>query len=58
MEYIVVFYKGDDISDISYANDVYDVKPGEEVTEKVSTRGVEYDKYEVYLNQAHTFGLD
>lgn len=58
MEYIVVFYKGDDISDMSYANDVYDIKPGEEVTEKVSVRGVEYDKYEVYLNQAHTFGLD
>lgn len=58
MEYIVVFYKGDDVSDMSYANDVYDVDPGKEITEKVSTHGIEYDKYEVYLNQAHTFGLD
>lgn len=56
IEYIVVFYKGDNIIDASFAQDVYDVKAGETVTEKVSTYSVEdFDRFEVYLNQAHTF---
>lgn len=58
IEYIIVFYKGDDVSDTSYANDVYDIGPDEEIAEKVSTFGIEYDNYEIYLNQAHTFGID
>lgn len=55
IEYIVVFYKGDDVAHVDYPQDITDVDPGKTVTEKVSIYGFEYDKYEVYLNQAHTF---
>lgn len=57
IEYIVVFYDGDNISDVSHSADIYDVKPDKKVVEKVSAYGIKYDKFEVYLNQAHTFGI-
>lgn len=57
IEYIVVFYNGDNIIDVSHATDIYDVEPGKKVIEKVSSLGITYDKFEVYINQAHTFGL-
>lgn len=57
IEYILVFYKGDTVSFVTYPEDVRDVKAGDVITEKVDIYGRDYDKYEIYLNQAHTFGL-
>lgn len=57
VEYTVVFYMGDDIASIGYPNDIIDVAPGETVTGKCRPYGGEYDHFEVYLNQAHTFGM-
>jgi hypothetical protein len=57
IEYVVVYYQGDEIASVSFAQDVYHVDPGKTVTEEVSPWGIEYDKYEIYLNQAHTFGF-
>ena len=57
IEYILVFYKGDAVSFVTYPEDVRDVKAGDSITEKVETYGRDYDKYETYINQAHTFGL-
>lgn len=63
IEYITVFYKGEDVVYVDYPEDVYDVTAGDTITEKIEPYDVfygdpviEYDKYEVYLNQAHTFG--
>lgn len=55
IEYVVVFYKGETISAVSYPKDVMDIQPGDKITEKQSDYGIEYDRFEVYLNQAHTF---
>lgn len=57
IEYDVVLYKGEDIVTICYPEDVYDISPGRTVTEKVSIYGKDYDRIEVYLNQAHTFNF-
>lgn len=57
IEYVVVLYKGEDIVSVCYPNDITDVAAGKTVIEKESTYGDEYDKFEVYLNQAHTFGF-
>lgn len=57
IEYIAVFYQGDDIAKVGFSSDVRDVKAGATVIEKESTYDLEYDRFEVYLNQAHTFGL-
>ena len=57
IEYIAVLYQGDDIVTVEYPEDVYDVEPGQMITEKINTRREEYDRFEVYLNQAHTFGF-
>jgi len=56
-EFVVVLYQGSDVSYVSYSKDVYDIDAGKTVTEKVSTYNHKFDRYEVYLNQAHTFGL-
>ena len=66
IEYDVVLFKGDDVVTICYPEDIYDVAPGATETEKVSVYsvktykalkyGADYDRIEVYLNQAHTFG--
>ena len=42
---------------MKYPQDIMDVQSGETVTEKINTYGEEYDRFEIYLNQAHTFGL-
>lgn len=55
LEYIVVYYKDDKIQECSFEEDVYDLKAGDKVTEKSEVYGTEFDKYEVYINQAHTF---
>lgn len=54
-EYIVVYYLNDEIAHVSYPEDVYDIASGETATEKDSVYGFEYDRAEIYLNQAHTF---
>ena len=60
VEYDVVLFKGDDVVTIFYPEDLYDVLPGSTRTEKEDTYnwvyGEDYDRIEVYLNQAHTFG--
>ncbi len=55
IEYAMVYYKGDEVAHIDYPQDIYDVEAGKTVTEKASPFDVDYDSYEVYLNQAHTF---
>lgn len=57
VEYIAVLYKGDEIVTVEYPEDIMDVPIGKTVTKKVETYDEEYDKFEVYLNQAHTFGF-
>ena len=55
IEYDVILYKKDRIVEILYPQDVIGVEPGITVTKEESTWGQEFDRYEVYLNQAHTF---
>lgn len=55
IEYIVVYYKGNNIAHVDYPQDIADIESGKTVTEKASPYDVDYDSYEVYLNQAHTF---
>ena len=67
IEYDVVLYKGDDIVTITYPKDITNVAPRSTETEKVEvynkstyddlTYGKDYDRIEVFLNQAHTFGF-
>lgn len=57
IEYIAVLYLGNQITTVKYPQDIMDVQSGETVTEKINTYGEEYDRFEIYLNQAHTFGL-
>lgn len=66
IEYDVVLFKGEDVVTIMYPEDVYDLDAGQSTTEKVDvyssktfenfTYEKDYDRIEVYLNQAHTFG--
>lgn len=57
VEYIAVLYQGDNIVTVEYPQNVMDVPVGQTITEKVNTFRDEYDRFEIYLNQAHTFGL-
>lgn len=57
IEYIAVLYQGDNIVTVEHPQDVYDVESGQMITEKVNTYNDEYDRFEIYLNQAHTFGF-
>ena len=57
IEYIAVLYQGDEIVTVEYSQDIYEVSAGETVTEKIDTYSEEYDSFEIYLNQAHTFGF-
>lgn len=57
LEYIAVLYNGNDIATVSYPQDVMDIASGSTITEKIDTYSEEYDRFEIYLNQAHTFGL-
>lgn len=54
VEYVVVFYKEDQIVYAGYPEDRYEIsiENGATYTGKVETRGNEYDRYEVYLNEA------
>lgn len=54
VEYVVVFYKNDKIVYAGYPEDRYNIsiESGATYTDKVETRGKEYDRYEVYLNEA------
>lgn len=58
LEYIVVFYKENEIVDTSYPEDVIEFEAGKEIIEKVSTYDIDFDEYEIYINQAHTFGFE
>lgn len=55
IEICVVFYKGSDIAGCSYCTDIYDVAPNETKIEEFSAKNYDYDRFEVFLNQAHTF---
>jgi len=67
VEFDVVLFKGEDVVAIMYPTDIYDLGAGQSTTEKVDTYsartldnftyGKDYDRIEVYLNQAHTFGF-
>lgn len=57
LEYIVVFYSGNEISTVSYPEDVSDVKTSDVLVEKCASYGITYDSFKVYLNQAHTFDI-
>ena len=58
IEFIVVFYLGNKIVDVGFPQDVRRVEPGKTVVKKTSVPyKTEYDRFEVYLNQAHTFGF-
>lgn len=54
IEYNFVFYYEGKIISMGSPNDVYDVKAGSVVLEK-ERLPKQYDAYEIYLNQAHTF---
>ncbi len=57
VEVIAVLYQGEEIVTVSYPSDIYDIPSGKTVTEKIRAYGDVYDRFEVYLNQAHTFGF-
>lgn len=57
VEFIAVLYSGDQIVTVEYPTDVMDIAQGETITEKVDTYDKQYDHFEIYLNQAHTFGF-
>lgn len=57
IEIIAVLYNGETIVEVTYPKDIMNVQAGQKITEKIDTFGTEYDRFEVYLNQAHTFGF-
>ncbi len=57
LEYNFVFYRNGELVEIDYPEDVRDLKAGATIREKVYTPSINYDSYEIYINQAHTFGL-
>lgn len=57
VEIVAVLYQGDEIVTVEYPVDIYDVPAGGIVTEKIDTYDEVYDRFEIYLNQAHTFGM-
>ncbi len=57
VEYNVIFYKGENIVEVCFSEDIRDLGVGETRTLKQDAPyGVEFDRAEIYLNQAHTFG--
>ncbi|MCH4184656.1 MAG: FxLYD domain-containing protein [Eggerthellaceae bacterium] len=57
IEYDVLYYKNDQLVYISYPQDVLNVDAGATVQEKDSIySSISYDRCDIYLNQAHTFG--
>ena len=67
IEYIVALYKGDKLVSLCLPEDVYNLSPGQSTTQKVDTYseltfhdyiyGTDYDRAEVYLNQAYSYGM-
>lgn len=57
VEFIVLLYSGDTLVLVEYPEDISDLESGDTETNKINTYGRQCDKAEVYLNQAHTFGL-
>lgn len=55
IEYDVILYKKNRIVEIKYPEDVNGLEAGKTITKEVNTSGQEFDRYEIYLNQAHTF---
>ncbi len=55
IEYEVVLYKKNRIVEIKYSDGVYDAEAGSTVTKEVNTWGQDFDRYEIYLNNARTF---
>ena len=63
----MLLYKGQELVTVTYPQDIYDLGAGQTTTEKISVYdcetydnlkyGSDYDRIEVYLNQAHTFGF-
>lgn len=58
IEYAVVFYKGDKIVKVT-TEDIYDLEAHDTTVEKEDLYPLDgeedYDRWEVYINQAHTF---
>lgn len=54
VDYVVVFYKNDEVVYAAYPENRYEIsiESGATNTSKADTRGREYDRYEVYLNEA------
>lgn len=57
IEYAVVYYRDRKVASVGYPKDVYDVTAGDMAIEKEYLPSVEFDGFEIFLNQAHTFGL-
>lgn len=57
IEYAVVYYRDGKVASVGYPKDVYDVTAGDMAIEKEYLPSVEFDGFEIFLNQAHTFGL-
>ena len=55
LEYIVFFYNGGKLVDITFPQDVHDIDAGQTITKQESAIG-EFDDYKIFINQAHTFG--
>lgn len=59
VEIVALFYKGDEMVGASWEQDIYDLAAGASKSEKLEPGGFEredFDRADVYLNQAHTFG--
>ncbi|MCB7304570.1 DUF4190 domain-containing protein [Bariatricus massiliensis] len=56
LELVVVFYNGESIASVTHAKDIYDFTQGDTITQEFNTYStIVYDRFEVYVNQAHTF---
>lgn len=66
-EYIVALYKGDRLVSLCYPEYIFQLAPGQSATQKVYAYseltfdnyiyGTDYDRIEVYLNQAYSYGI-
>ncbi len=67
IEYIVALYKGDKLVSLCWPEYIYSLASGQSTTQKIYTYndltldnyiyGTDYDKAEVYLNQAYSYGM-
>lgn len=56
VEVIIIMYEGDKIVQVVGPRDFYDIESGDTDVEEMYMYPQNYDSYEVYINQAHTFG--